>query len=257
MPRDAAAQARCSLPVPLPEAVASARLVYLGEYHGTEETPLFAAEFACVQAQVGQPVTLALEMLQAEQPALDTYLASDGGPAARRKLLAGSFWRNTTDGRASTGTLAMIERVRLMRRSGLNVALLPLDGITEGTRDATMASRLRKAMDEDTSRRFVVLAGNMHTSKARGSPVDPTYESIAYQLRDRPSVALNVVPQSGSAWLCASRRSCGPMQIGGRPGAADGAVELRMGYSAQAGYDGTVLLPRATAAEPAIRLQKR
>src|SRR5690349_14262703 len=41
----------CMLPVALPAAVANARLVFLGEYHGTREAPLFAAEVACTMAQ--------------------------------------------------------------------------------------------------------------------------------------------------------------------------------------------------------------
>lgn len=243
-------KAACQLPVQLPAVAVDARLVFLGEYHGTQETPLFAAEFACTIAQPGGRVTLALEMAQTEQSALDAYLASDGSEAARRALLSTSFWRSTRDGRASTGTLAMIERVRELRNAGLKVDLLPLDGMMEGARDATMAARLREAMDADAQRRFVVLAGNMHARKApRNVGLDPGYDSLAYLLRDRPSIALNVLPQSGAAWVCMER--CGPMQVGGSAGAKSRLAEIRMGPGPQPGYDGTVLLPKATVAEPA------
>jgi erythromycin esterase-like protein len=247
----AAPEGACALPILLPAAASSARLVFLGEYHGTQETPLFAAEYACLLASQGARTTLALEMLQTEQPALDAYLRSDGGDEAQRTLLSTSFWRGTRDGRASTGTLAMIERIRVLRSAGLHIDLLPLDGVTEGTRDQTMAAHLRKAMDADAARRFVVLAGNMHTRKApRSSPPDPGYDSLAYLLRDRPSVALNVLPQSGAAWVCQSS-NCGPKEIKGVAGAGDRPAEIRMGYSVMPGYDGTVLLPKATVAEPA------
>lgn len=243
----------CALPVILPEAAANARLTFLGEYHGTQETPLFAAEYACTLAQKGQRVTLALEMLQTEQKALDAYLASDGGEAARRMLISTPFWRGTRDGRSSTGMVAMIERVRVLRSQGLKVDLLPLDGVTEGTRDETMAVHLRRAMHADGQRRFVVLAGNMHTRRAaRGDGFDPGYDSLAYLLRDNPSITLNVLPRSGSAWVCLQRNSCGPNKIQGPIGAEHQPAQIRLGGNQMPGYDGTVSLPMATAAPPAV-----
>lgn len=247
-----AAQASCSQPFELPAAVSGARLIILGEMHGTQETPLFAAELACTLAQRGGRATLALEMDHREQAALDAYLASDGGEAARRALLSTSFWSATSDGRASTGTVAMIERVRVLRKAGVQLALLPIDdwGTGAAGREPAMTERLSAALDADPSRRFVVLVGNAHAKETRGNPRDPDYASLAVRLTDHNPLTLNAVPMSGTAWFCT--RTCGPHPMTAPLDAADRGAGIHPGYSPQPGYDGTVLLPKTTAAEPAV-----
>lgn len=117
----------CALPFTFPAAATEARIVMLGDLHGTHETPQLAAELACALARSGTPVTLAIEMPHDEQVALNAYLASDGGDAARGALIARPFWQLRRDGTASVATLEMIDRIRALRQRGAQLSILAID----------------------------------------------------------------------------------------------------------------------------------
>src|SRR5262245_61858050 len=75
----------------LDDVVRPGRFTLLGEQHGTREIPAFVGDAVC-QAAAGGPVRLALEISRSEQPRIDAYLNSSGGPSARAALLEGPFW---------------------------------------------------------------------------------------------------------------------------------------------------------------------
>lgn len=62
------------------------RILVLGEFHGTRETPLLVRELMEAYAADGTPVRLALELPTDENAALATYLASSGTAKARAAL---------------------------------------------------------------------------------------------------------------------------------------------------------------------------
>ena len=117
----------CTLPFTFPEEITETRIIMLGDLHGTHEAPQLAAELACTLARKGFPVTLAIEMPHDEQAALDAYIASDGGDTAQSALLTRSFWKLRRDGLNTVATLAMIDRIRLLRQRGNSLAILPID----------------------------------------------------------------------------------------------------------------------------------
>lgn len=288
----------CALPFTFPAAATEARIVMLGDLHGTHETPQLAAELACALARSGTPVTLAIEMPHDEQVALDAYLASDGGDAARGALIARPFWQRR-DGTASVATLEMIDRIRALRQRGAQLSILAIDASrsdlarpltntitpeqeqslraavmkemgSEGAqlvaeilaelpewllRDRAMAQHMADAMRTDTSRRFVVLAGNAHTGKLADVPF-PGMRSMASILAPQfeSLLSLNTAAMSGAFWGC-TLHDCGlhELPLGLRDELGPG---VHMGYTgedahAQDRYDGTVIFERATAAEPA------
>lgn len=275
----------------------------LGDLHGTHETPQLAAELACALARSGTPVTLAIEMPHDEQVALNAYLASDGGDAARGALIARPFWQLRRDGTASVATLEMIDRIRALRQRGAQLSILAIDASrsdlarpltntitpeqeqsvraavmkemgSEGAqlvseilamlpelllRDSAMAQHMADAMRTDTSRRFVVLAGNAHTGKLADDPF-PGMRSMASILAPQfeSLLSLNTAAMSGAWWGCA--HDCGLhelddlLPLGLRDELARRGPGVHMGYTgrrAQDTYDGTVIFERATAAEPA------
>jgi hypothetical protein len=115
----------CALPFPFPAEVIEARVLMVSDVHGTHETSGLAGELACTFARSGGPVTVAIEMSRDEQTALDVYLESDGGEAARSALISRPYWE--TRALASVATLAMIERLRALRRSGTSLSLIAID----------------------------------------------------------------------------------------------------------------------------------
>jgi erythromycin esterase-like protein len=150
----------CALPFTLPPAVTDARIVMMGDMHGTHETPRMAAEIACTIARNGTPVTLAIEMPHDEQAALDAYLASDGGDAARSSLIARSFWRTRDDGLNTVATLGMIDRIRTLRYRGVPLAMLAIDAPSTAWTQPLPKVTLTAEQDQNLRAMVKGMAGN-------------------------------------------------------------------------------------------------
>lgn len=117
----------CTLPFTFSSEVFETRIVLLGDLHGTREALQLAAELVCTLSRKDTPVTLAIEMPHEEQTALNAYLTSDGGNAARSALIASPFWRLRRDGLNTVATLAMIDRIRELRQRGAPLTILAID----------------------------------------------------------------------------------------------------------------------------------
>jgi hypothetical protein len=123
--QQASDEGACALPFAFPAEAVEARILMVNEGHGTHESFRLAGELACTFSQSGAPVTVAIEMSRAEQEALDAYMASDGGEVARSALISRPHWETNT--LANVAVLAMIERLRAMRRSGASLSLSAID----------------------------------------------------------------------------------------------------------------------------------
>jgi len=198
------------------------RLLILADLHGTREIPLLVGDIVERIARRG-PVTLALEMPQAEQAALDAALDARSATQARRALLARAWWRRSNvqhDGRRSLDMLALIERLRRLRKAGGDVALLAYDvddnggGPVPGWRDATMAGRVRAAYRASPSRRLVMLTGNVHAFLRIPSYMQlPTPITTAgMHLADLAPASLRIGATTGQGWYCV-HGACGPLPV--------------------------------------------
>jgi len=106
-------------------------IVMLGEIHGTVEIPAFVGDLACQALARGHRVLLGLEYPASEQADLEAYLTSDGGPAARRALLASALWQAACpDGRSSQAIFDLIERARALHQDEYPVDVFAFDRAT-------------------------------------------------------------------------------------------------------------------------------
>jgi hypothetical protein len=241
----------CSLPFDFPAEAVEARILMLSNIGGTHEPSRLTAELACTFAGSGAPVAVAIQMSRDEQPALDAYLASDGGETARLALISRPYW--TEHASASVATLALIERVRELRRSGDAVSLLAIDAsasdlsspptlmrqikadaadaqLSGATSLATldiarteiMARLLIDAIARDRERRFVILLGGLHVERLRSVPFpgpDSTESLGTPRLAALTSPGAGVTSLStaflgGSWWRCVNDRGdCGPRKF--------------------------------------------
>src|SRR5690606_17198505 len=75
------------------------------------------------------PVIVALEQPGIDQPLIDAFLASDGGPDAVAAFLQAAMWNGPMkDGRSSEATLRLFDELRRMHAAGriaAAVAFLP------------------------------------------------------------------------------------------------------------------------------------
>jgi hypothetical protein len=194
------------------------RLLLLGEKHGTREIPVLVRTLVSNYAD-GAPVVLGLEVPHGEHGALKSYMDSDGGVAARSRLRSTLFWSRADDqhdGRRSHDMLDLVEALRMMRRSGHDVAVLPYDLAPDDARDhhardEAMADTLRAAFAAMPVGRLIVLTGNVHAmlEKPRDAPPQMQRPMGSY-LRDLDPFSVDIVARQGEFWACIER--CGPVK---------------------------------------------
>lgn len=158
----------------LRQAAGAHRLIVLGEMHGTREVPQLAAALAAAYARAGEPVVLALELPRDGHAASRAYLASDGGPEARRALAAHRFLQPPAlshDGRRNGAVIELYEALRTLRARGADVAIAPIDvaASTRGAaaRDRAMAAHLRRLHEALPRGRVIAVVGNVHAMRLR------------------------------------------------------------------------------------------
>ena len=243
-PADPVAAAAASLTA----AAGPHRLLLLGEMHGTREAPQLAAQLASGYAQEG-PVLVVLELSRSIDAALQAYLASDGGAAARQALLADAYWHKPkaqSDGRRNLEVVDLLEHLRRLRAQGRDVSVLAMDlavGEAMGSedRDLAMARRLRAAFQSAPKRtRVLVVCGNVHAMKARPSFAPPEMQTpMGSRLLDLDPYAVNLMAQAGAYWACINQ-VCDARAVQAMPAVS--------GPDGSGAYDYRIVLPRYTVA---------
>jgi erythromycin esterase-like protein len=201
-------------------AAGDARLLLLGEMHGTREIPRLVAHVATHYAAEG-PVLLGLEIPGSGQPHLRRYLDSAGTDADRAALLATPFWNvqgDQHDGRRSHDVIELIEHVRQLRAQGRDVSLLAYDAepgprIDGNARDRIMAARVRASFNALPRGRLLVLTGNVHAKLFRPdyAPLQmPT--PMGYWLGDLAPWSVDIQASQGASWVCMASK-CGEWTV--------------------------------------------
>lgn len=229
------------------------RWVIAGEMHGTNETPDAFANLVCLAAAARGPVTVAIEYPADMQPALDAWLASDGGEAAQTALLAGSFWRRSIqDGRTSVAFLGLLDRLRVMHRAGtvrsVRAFCPPNDGPAVGDYNEAMADRLTK-IAEAAPGLVMVLVGNFHAiNRAMTSPQGSIRPAASLLPADK-KVTVDIVGAGGSIWAC-QMEGCHRYDYPAQP---SGPSRIAPDTSEDQRYDMIYTLGKPySAAEPAV-----
>jgi erythromycin esterase-like protein len=190
-----------------------ARLIVLGEYHGTAETPRLVADLVERYSRDNAAVRLGLEMPMSENVALARYLRSNGDPDAREALRTTPFWSvkdNQHDGRRSRDMLDLIESIRSLRAQGRNVGVAGYDvesGASNGNeaRDAAMATHLHQQFNAlPPGARMLVLTGNVHAMRSPPADAPPEMQqrTMASHLLDLPLYSVRLEALRGHFWAC-------------------------------------------------------
>lgn len=192
-------------------AIAEQRLILLGEFHGTHETPLFTGALVDTLSADGS-VVLALEISRSEQESLDAFLESDGGPDALARLSAARWWSikgTQHDLRRSRDMFELIQRLRDLRASGRQVSVLAIDMAYDvkhdhHQRDREMAAWLREKFVTSDAAHMLVLVGNVHAmlAKPQRAPAQMQLPMGSY-LSDLDPYSIRILGHSGAFWGCA------------------------------------------------------
>lgn len=193
------------------------RWVLVGELHGTNEIPDAFANLVCLAGERQRAVTVALEYSADWQDTIDTYLASDGGAAARAALLAIPVWGSRLqDGRTSTAFLRLFERLRVLKRAGRIAGVVAADvrsrAAMAGPRDAAMA-RAWQAIPVAGDGVVLALVGNLHAMRTSWTFAGRTIETAGSLMPRAQTMTVNVMGLGGTAWTCQDD-GCAPHAAG-------------------------------------------
>jgi hypothetical protein len=237
----------------IPDEVWNSSLVVLGEVHGTWESPRFVGKLVCSLAESGDEVVLALEIPEASAPNISQYMSTDSDesftPAADDTL----FWgRTTQDGRSSLAMAELISYAKELKRSGMRVDVFPFDRIMRSVpdRDGRMAATLRELRLAKPNARIVVLTGNVHARKTKGSQFNPAFAPMTNLLADLNPIALDVAHSGGTAWICRSR-GCGEIAVRSQGAPPSAPSPFSLGEAGDA-FDGVYFVGDVTASRPAV-----
>ena len=226
-------------------------LVLLGEMHGSQESPRFAADLVCNAAAHGVAI-LGMEIPRDEQSRIDAYLASKGGADERARVIAGTFWTRPTgsqDGRSSAAMFDLIERMRDLRAHGRDVRIVTLDRAASDPtdRDEVMAARLREAKAATPKAIVIALTGNIHNSLAPDGAQAP----MGARLRNLDPTALTASYADGSIWACMPDCAIHAVE-GSKKAAAAWSIELDPFAMGERRWSGVFRLGALHASPPAV-----
>lgn len=190
----------------------SLRWLLLGERgHGTNEIPRHAADFVCAATAADRPVIFGVEFASANQPALDAYMTSNGGPTARASLLAAPMWDpDWADGKSSRAMLALLDWLRVQYQRGAVRAVIAFDVNSArggADRERQMAERL-KAKAPGANGIFIALTGSFHARIRLSDSATTPYPPMGALLPREYTISIRIQGNGGRKWSC-TEGGCG------------------------------------------------
>jgi hypothetical protein len=185
--------------------------VFIGELHGSNETPAAFGQLVCDALMHGRRVVVALERPTSEQVSLTSIVSSPDESAATRVLLEQPDWQQGMDGRASQAMLSLLLYLRQLHASysALQVTAFeaPFSNDPAGARDQAMGTKLLSIGKENPESLILILTGNTHGMEA---PMF-RYNFAAMYVAPQNRLSLQVTDKGGSSWATV-RGACGPQK---------------------------------------------
>lgn len=188
--------------------------VFVGELHGSNETPAAFFDLVCDAVAHGRLVTVALERPVTEQQALTELLSANDLSKAEETLLHQPGWKKGVDGRASKAMLSLLLSLRQLRELSASLNILAFDtghniGDPVGLRDAAMGETLLNYGKAHPHNLILVLTGNFHAMEA---PMHG-YDLTAMFIPPLERLSLEVTDTGGASWV-ESEGQCCPLSGG-------------------------------------------
>jgi hypothetical protein len=250
----------CS-PIDGVEAVLGTAGVFIGDMHGSVQSPAFLSALACHAVKSGRALVVAMEYDARDQPVLDQFLRIADETKAVAALTATAHWTGNRDGRASAAMRDALLEIRRLARAGKQVKLVAydLEVTTMAERDRKSADFIRRIRSDGNSAAFwIVFGGNVHARKTKGLPISNApagvedRETLGYLIRDWGLIHLNATYRGGTGWACTgpSPDSCATVNLGpGCTTACPAHPVIRLQHSDPA-YDGVYDVGKMTVSGP-------
>lgn len=231
------------------------QVIVVGESHGTVEAPAAFLGVVCEAAERG-PVTVGLEMSEADRPLFDRFMASPDEATARGVLRYGDFGRaDRDDGRHSQAMMDMMLGFWRLRAAGRDVTLHPflplmsrIQRRDQAWHELEMGYAMSRALIVRPEARLLILVGDLHARKTPIAPWPDVGLPAAGHLHGTDTLTLRMAQQGGERWGC-DQDGCGEQTITGvyDPGAR-GIILTPVSDGA---YDGVLAVGPTTASPPA------
>lgn len=192
----------------------SVHWVFVGELHGSNETPAAFRELVCDAIAQGKHVTVALERPASEQAALDDILTAKDLAKAKEALLQLPGWKEVLDGRGSEAMLRLLVSLRELRRLQPDLKVIAFDapytGTSSGARDEALGHALFSLDPAKPNDLVLILTGNLHAMRAskRG------YDYAAMYLPPKGVLSLEATDRGGETWSDETEKGCGVLKGG-------------------------------------------
>lgn len=231
--------------------------VFIGDMHGTNQSPAFLAALTCHVLASGRPVVVAMEYDAVDQAVLERFLLTQDDEEAMSLLTSTRHWIGNRDGRASTAMANALRALHGYVRQGARLKLAAYDfgGAGPAQRDAASAQFLeQRRAQENTNAYWILFGGNVHARKTRGLPQVPGYEDhepLGYLLRNWGLVHLDAQYRGGELWGCTgASQTCGVIDLGPPcPAGCELRPVIRLGTQNEA-YDGVYDVSMLSASSP-------
>jgi hypothetical protein len=192
------------------ELVQDAPGVFIGDIHGSAESPAFLGALACHAVKSGRPVVVAMEYDAKDQSVLDEFLLTADEKKAVGILTATPHWTENRDGRASAAMRDALLEIRRLARAGNPVKLVAYDlwGETSAEREKRSADLIRAIREKQSAAYWIVFGGNVHARKTKGLPFvnapsgSDDHEPLGYLIRDLRLIHLDADYRGGTSWGC-------------------------------------------------------
>ena len=188
--------------------------IWVGEMHGSNESPAAFANLVCTALESGRRVSVALERPTTEQPALQAMLTSAKLPEAEKEVLRQPGWQASPDGRSSKAMLQLMVSLRELCRRYPSLQVYAVDGpsytAAPGSRDEAIGKSVLALKAKDEKALLFVLTGNAHAMRA---PVFG-YPTAAMVLPENEMITLELTNQKGSQTWVSTSIGCGPQKSG-------------------------------------------
>jgi hypothetical protein len=189
--------------------------VFIGELHGSNETPAAFRDLVCNAIAQGKHVTVALERPTSEQAALDTILTAKDLSTAKESLFQLPGWKEVLDGRGSEAMLRLLLSLRELRSLHPDLEVVAFDAPysgspASGSRDEALGHALLSLHPTKPNDLVLILTGNIHAMQAskRG------YGLAAMYLPPKEILSLEVTDRGGETWSDNTQGGCGPWKGG-------------------------------------------
>ena len=203
-------------------------VVFVGEHHGTNESPAFFGSLVCNGLKANRSVHVAFELPESWSPLLEEFITSDLPSTAFPTFLQRSKWdtfvADSPDGRTSMAMVELIKYLRLLRQSGNQVTVSAFDTrmweAPQVFSDIGMAAMLTRNIERAAADVTFVLSGEYHTRLLENTTPFKRQPMAFLVAAARPEFKVRsivITYSAGNIWGCKSKTDCGelyqPVQV--------------------------------------------